>query len=226
MLSSPPRAFARSTSLPTAWAAGSSPTISRISWSSTTGSLRPSEQRTNASPGIWRTGSGRSSASTTSGGHAERARDLVGLRVCRRGLLERRQPAIDELLDHRVVARDAEDLAPVHQVGAAVPNVCDLGAQGVEQDRDGRRARAAHRHLARPIRIDHARGGSTSSRADFRRTAPSLRGTVGGAVEDLSKIVASASSAALHAQPRDRPSHRRRRTGDRSASRGGRTRPR
>ena len=66
---------------------------------------------------------------------AERAGDLVRVRV-RRRLIRSEDLRLDHLLDHRVVARDLEDLPLLNEVHAAVADVRDLRAAGVHEHRD------------------------------------------------------------------------------------------
>ena len=47
---------------------------------------------------------------------------------------------LDELADQGVIARERVQLTAAEYVGAAVATVCDLGAPGVEEHRDQRRA--------------------------------------------------------------------------------------
>ena len=140
MLSWPPRAFARSTSLPAACAGGSELTIRE--------DVRRLDEIAQAVGAEDERVAGdvrerlRSDVDLDVVVDPERAGDLVRVGVDRR-LLGGEDLRVDHLLHHRVVARDLEDLPLVHQVHAAVADVRDLGPARVHQHGDDGRPGAA-----------------------------------------------------------------------------------
>ncbi len=113
------------------------------------------------------------------GAHAQRARDAIRIGVMRR-LLRRQQASIDQLLHHRVVSRQAEDLPLVHEVAAAIAHVGQLRTVCVHQERHDGRAGASHRHLGRGHDV-YAPAGLLERRAqDLRGGRP-----LGGGLEHL-----------------------------------------
>ncbi len=106
-------------------------------------------------------------------GHSERTGDAVRIRVAG-GLLQREQPAIDHLLDDRVIARDSRNLSFVDEVHAAVADVRDLRSACMGQHGDHGRTRPAEGDLAGTHRVDAA-AGLLEGGAQDRRGRRALR---------------------------------------------------